>query len=183
MPYRVRVEFSGMQGAPWLATHVFQEGAGSAAQAVAAVGTFWGAVDATMDNEVNWTTLTDVESFDAATGNVTAVTSVTAVTGSGALALEALPLASQGLVRWRTGVYVSGREIRGRTFIPGLADSANDNGNLAASVATTIGNAANALIADANSQLEIWSRVNGATADVTSASVWSSFAVLRSRRD
>lgn len=181
--YRVRVEFSGMQGSPWIATHYAATAAGTPAQAVAALGTFWGAIDGLMDNEVNWTTLTDVETVDAATGQVTAVTSVTPVTGTGAIAGEALPIATQGLIRWRTGEYIAGREVRGRTFIPGLTETANDNGQLSAASATTIQTAITTLLAAANFDLVVYSRAHAVEPLVDSGSVWSSFAVLRSRRD
>lgn len=172
-----------MAGAPWLATHYFNDTAGTAAQAVTAVGTFWGAIDAFMDSEVDWTTGTEVETVDPVTGNVTAITSVTAATGSGALAVESLPRAAQGLIRWRTGDYIAGREIRGRTFIPGLAESTNDNGDLSAATVAAFNAAASALIADANSVLDIWSRKNAVARAVVTGSTWSQYAVMRSRRD
>lgn len=181
--YRVRTEFNGLVGAPWISTMYFSDGGGSAAQAVAAVGTFWGSVDNVMDSEVDWRTLPDVETVDEATGNVTAVTQVTPVTGSGSLAAEALPIATQGLIRWRTGVYVSGREIRGRTFIPGLTETANDNGAPSAAVIGVLGTAGATLVSDANSVLVIWSRKNATAPPVVTTSTWGSFAVLRSRRD
>lgn len=181
--YRVRTVFTGVQGSPWLSTMMLDQLAGSAAQAVTAVGTFWGAVDALMGNTVNWTTQADVELVNAATGQVTGITTTTPATGTGALAGELAPLVSQGLVRWRTGVYVAGREVRGRTFIPGLHINSVDDGSVLAASVTTVNTAAAALIADANSALEIWSRVLGVSHDVASGSMWSEFASLRSRRD
>ena len=181
--YRIRTEFSGMQGAPWLSTMFFQEGGGTAQQAVTAVGVFWGAVDARIDTEVNWTTLADVETVEQTTGDVTAVTSTTPATGTGGEATSSLPPATQGLVRWRTGQYIAGREVRGRTFIPGLVIGTDDNGQVISTYMTTVNNAAAALIADANSALTIWSRANNLERVVTSGTMWAQYAVLRSRRD
>jgi hypothetical protein len=183
MAFRVRTEFSGMQGSPWLSTMFFNQNTGTEQQCVDAVGAFWSAVDALMDNEVNWATLPDVEDVNSVTGQVVGVATTTPATGTGGTAGESLPPATQALVRWRTGVYSSGREIRGRTFIPALVEQNSDNGQVLAAAQTTINNAAAALIADANTILEIWSRVNGASPSVVSGSCWSQFAVLRSRRD
>lgn len=172
-----------MQGAPWVSTMYFDDGTPSAQDCVDAVGAFWGAVDALIDNEVDWSTQADVENVDPVTGNVLAVVATTPVTGTGAMNASALPFASQGLVRWRTGVYIGGREIRGRTFIPGLTATASDNGRPLAANQATINAAAAGLIADANCDLGIWSRANGQIQVVTSGTMWTEFAVLRSRRD
>jgi len=181
--YRVRIVFDGMPGAPWLSTLYFNETGGTAQQAATAAGTFWGAVDALMDNEVNWTTEGDVTLINSATGNATGVVATTPVTGTGALSTLALPFVAQGLIRWRTGVYVAGRELRGRTFVPALATASNDNGRVLAASVTTMNNAAAALLADANSELVVWSKTHGSASPALTGNAWSQFASLRSRRD
>lgn len=181
--YRVRTTFSGVTGSPWLSTMFFDEAGGSAANAVTAVGAFWGAVDNLIDSSVSWTTLADVESVDATSGHVTAVTATTPQFGAGGGGTSGIPIVAQGLVRWRTGVYLNGREVRGRTFIPGLGTPSNSDGTLTPGSATTIGTASAALIADIASILVVWSRANLQAKTVTASSVWTQFAVLRSRRD
>lgn len=186
--YRVRTVFDGMQGAPWLNTLYFDQGGGTAQQAVTAVGNFWGAVDALIDSEVNWRTEADVTDINPLTGQPTSVIQTTPVTGTGAAVGDALPVATQALVRWRTGFFSNGRERRGRTFVPALVEASGDNGKLLAASQTTIQTAAAALIADVNSILVVWSRpdlptLNGGFSAVTASSVWEQFAVLRSRRD
>jgi len=160
-----------------------EEAGGTGRQAATAVGNFWGAVDSLMEVSVSWTTLADVESVNAANGQVTAVTGTTPATGGGVAATTGLPIATQGLVRWRTGVYANGREIRGRWFIPGLATASNNDGAPSSTMLSTVNTAASTLISDANSVLEVWSRANGSAVDVASGTCWSQFAVLRSRRD
>jgi hypothetical protein len=182
---RVRVAMtSTIGGGPYLATHYFSNDATptDAQNCVAAVGTFWGSVDNVMDSQISWTTEPEVAvvGFD---GVITGSIATTPVTGAGAVAADSVPLASQALVRWFTPVFVGGRRIRGRTFVPGLTTGGNTNGRVTAATATTIQNAANALIADANTVLVIWSRVHASAASVSTASVWSEFASLRSRRD
>lgn len=187
--YRVRVVFENIQGSPWLATHYFSEAGGSAAQAVTTVSTFWGAVDNVMGTAAQWRTEPDVSLIDATNGHLTGVVATTPGTGAGGLAADLVPIVSQGLVRWRTGQIVGDRELRGRTFIPALTETANSaNGDLAAATNATILAAANAYIADANSIPHIWHRPdpgasNGTSAAVLTASVWNLWATMRSRRD
>jgi hypothetical protein len=181
--WRVRTSFTGVTGSPWVNTAFFSDTATLAQDCVDAVGTFWNSVDALMEASVVWTTLVDVEQVVPTTGNVVAVEATTPVAGAGAGATTGLPTLTQGLVRWRTGDYIGGREVRGRWFIPGLATTANNDGNLAATATTTINNAAAALLADPDAVLVIWSRKNLSEHPVSSGSVWNQFAGLRSRRD
>ena len=181
--YRVRTIFTGVTGSPWVNTAYFNESGGSPEQAAAAVGQFWNTVDALIESSVGWSTSADVETVNAATGEVTDVTSTTISAGTGAGGATGLPTAAQGLIRWRTGHYVGGREVRGRWFIPGLGAASNSDGLLLAASRTLINDAGVALINDANSSLAVWSRAHGLDQVVTSASVWTQFAVMRSRRD
>lgn len=181
--YRVRTVFTGVTGSPWVSTAFFGEGSGTGQQAATAVGAFWSSVDSLMEVSVSWSTLADVEIVDASTGQVTGVVNTTPVTGGGVAATTGLPVATQALVRWRTGVYVGGREIRGRWFIPGLATTANTDGAPSSTVLSTVNTAAATLLADANADLEVWSRKNGTAPVAVSGSCWNQFAVLRSRRD
>jgi len=187
--YRVRVNFSGGSGTPWLATHYFLGSAGSAQQAATAVGVFWGAVDALINSGHDWATELDVTTIESSTGALTAVTATTQQTGTGALATERLPQATQGLLQWRTGGILGGKELRGRTFIPGLTEASNDSGDVVAATVTAVQAAASTLIGTANADLVIWKRPNpsgagnGGYSSALVGSMWSKFAVLRSRRD
>jgi len=184
MTFRVTTSISGFSGGPYLSQMHFSEALGALAQDAAdAVKVFWAAVDNLMANDLTWTVPGEVEQFDPANGNLTGIVAVTGGTGTGADATSYLPPANQMLIRWRTGTFVGGREIRGRTFIPGVTEAGTADGVLEASWQSTLLSAANALIADTDSELQIWSPTQGATADVASASVWNQLAVLRSRRD
>lgn len=182
--YRVRTSITGGSGGPWLSTFYFNVIGGLTAQnAVAATGTFWNGVKGLVAAGIVMATEADVASMDAGTGEVTGITATTpsSVTGTGTGTTA--PTAAQGLIRWRTGYYVAGREIRGRTFIPGLCVAAVAGGAPTTSYLNSANAAAAALVADANSELMIWSKKNGEVAPVLLGSTWSSFAVLRSRRD
>lgn len=181
--YRIRTVFTGVAGTPYLSTMFFQEATGTAQQAATAVSTFWGAVDAYMHQDVLWDIEQDVEVIDDTNGQIQSVVTTTGGTGNGALTDDLLPPATQGLIRWRTGVFVGGREIRGKTFVPAMTESSSNAGQIAGVVQTGLQNAANTLVGTANANLAVWSRKNGVSEDVVSGSVWNQFAVLRSRRD
>jgi len=180
--YRVRTVFSGVQGAPWLSTLYFAELGGTAQQAATAAGAFWNAADALMQLSVSWTTEAAVFTLDETSGQPVSVANTTPVTGTGALGDHILPITTQGLVRLRTGVFLNGREVRGRIFVPGYTEI-NSNGGPSATVLSTLNAAGAALIADANSIFAVWSRTNGVAQSVSAVETWNQWAVLRSRRD
>lgn len=180
---RVRVAYSGIGGTPYLSTFYFNgTGSTQATDAHTGVTTFQNALDAVQDNGLTWRSDPQVVEMDPTTGAATASYSVTSATAVGALAVESLPFASQGLIRLRTGVYASGREIRGRLFVPGLTENANNDGAVVAATQTAVNAAAAALIADGTSEWVVWSRSNGTTEAITSATMWDQFATLRTRR-
>jgi len=183
---RVRQTFSGVQGAPWLSTMFFTtatEDASSAAAAVTAVGAFWTAIRSLMTTSVTWATQAQVDGIDV-NGNHTGAWSTTPATNSGSAATNQLPQAVQMLCQWRTGTYVNNREVRGRTFIPGLVTGAMaSTGLVLGTASTTVQTAINTLLGNATVHLCVWDRTHAGSAQVTSGTVWNQFAILRSRRD
>jgi hypothetical protein len=186
--YRVRVELGGFAGAPGLATHYLDDAGGSAAQAATAVGQFWTDLQSILYDPVTWAVLPDVATITAGSGGLTAVTGVTSTSGSGTNTTEALPPSQMGLIRWHTAGVVSNRVLRGRTFVGPVTQDANDNGVLTSGAKADLQAAADAYIAAANSIPVVWHRpspggLDGSFSAITTASVWSEFAVLRGRRD
>lgn len=180
---RVRVLWSGVGGTPYLSTHYFEGTTQTEANdAVTAIGAFWGGVDAWCDSSNSWATESEVLNLDAATGQPLG-TFVTAVqSGTGALAGSNLPFASQGLIRWRTGEFINGKEVRGRTFIPALNSTNILEGQPTAALVTAINGFCTTLLASATSDLVVWSRAHGVAHTTTSGTMWNQFAVLRTRR-
>lgn len=100
--------------------------------------------------------------------------------------------ATQVLIRWSTDTVVNGRFLKGRTFVPGLGNGNEANGNLAtAAVATFQGVVDDFIAADVG--FGVWSRPvrdpethalvrDGLWLPATGGSVWSELAVLRRRR-
>ena len=184
---RVRTVFTGVTGSPWLNTLNFGSPTQTGSQvdadaAVAAVGAFWGAVDSVMGSSVSWATLPDVL-FVGDDGVAAGAYATTPQTGTGGLVVELLPIATQGVVRLLTGVFIGGRQLRGRIFIPGLTENANNTGRMISTTQSTIAAAAATLNGVTTPPLAVWSKVGATVQPVTAVSVWEQFGVLRSRRD
>lgn len=181
--YRVRTSLSGWLGGPGLSTMYFDSSGGlTATNAALAVQAFWNAIKGNMHTDFRVDVDAAVETLEL-DGEVTAVTNAAGLSQlSGTASGEILPYATQGVLQWRTGTYLGGREIRGRTFLPmateGLSSAAPTSGYRSVADA-----AAAALIADANSALWVWSKTKAAAAPVVSGLTWSKWGVLRSRRD
>lgn len=178
---RVRTSISAAFGGPQLSTHYFPgTGSSDAATAAAAVRAFWDALKGKIGTAWSLDVQNDVVELDPATGQPTAVhnTETALVTGTGTG--DALPYATQGLVQWRTGVYVGGREIRGRTFIPGPLEADNAVGFPLTAYTSLLTTAAGNL---ASAGLAVYSYTHRQFADVSSGVGWTNWASLRSRRD
>lgn len=182
---RVRATWSGIQGAPYLSTFYFDavtENTASAQAAATKVRNFIGAHAA----HIRTGTTVTVESQVAQMTNLGVLVGTFATTTSlfsGAAAGDPLPPATQALYRWHTGSFFGGREIVGRTFIPALTEADSTAGVPTAALITDMNSASAGLMAVTDPRFCVWSERAGGVSPVTSAPVWSQFAVLRSRRD
>lgn len=185
MGLRVETVMTGIQGAPYYNalnfTGTTQLNATNAALAVQA---FWGDLAAQLHQDVSIQVQPQVVAYNDQTGQPDAAFN----TGpheaqSGAVDSPLLPFTTQGLISWRTGSYVAGREVRGRTFIPGMTEASNNLGMPESGALTVFQTAATALINDADSNFAIWSPKNGSTVIVISGTPWTQWGSLRSRRD
>lgn len=178
---RTQTFLTGTDGSPYVSTNYWGD-TPTVQQVIDATANLWNIYDSYMVDNCFWSVDPVVVTVDPTTGEITESESGNGANGQGASAVEMLPPHTQILVRWRTGFYAGGREIRGRTFIPALADTVNLEGNVSTTTATALTTALNTWILTAPNPL-IWSRVTGQTAAVINASIWTEFAVLRSRRD
>jgi len=158
-------------------------GGGTASNAVADTLTFWTNLKNVIDNSLLFTIEAEVAIVSEGTGQVTGIVGTAGGAVAGDDAGDPAPWATQGLIRWRTGTFIAGREVRGRTFIPGVTEARANGGVPDASYKSNCVTAINALIGSTNSTLVSWSRKNGDSAPVIAGSPWEQFAVLRSRRD
>lgn len=183
---RIRTVFTGVAGTPWY-SNLYIDGDGEQSEAaVEAVGEFWDAVGTVIVSQVQWEVEGEVAQIDTVSGNITGITSVDSVESAGVAGFDPLPFATQALLRLRTGEYVGGREVRGRLNIPGLLEANNAGGRPDSNLRNLINDAADQYLLGGdglNGALVVWSRKNGTAPFVSSASCWTEWAVLRSRRD
>lgn len=172
---------SGVTGTG-ISTFYFETAPGTPQQHVDAVSTFLAATEGLRASGLGWTINPDSAEIDTATGALVNIYNIAGASGSGTATGDRLPNATQGLARLITGAVAGGRLVRGRLFLPGVVESFS-NGLPSAGYISGYNTPLAALVASANANWVVWSRKNAFTAAVTSATVWSNFAQLRSRRD
>lgn len=121
--------------------------------------------------------------YDTVTGDLTNEVAFSGGTATitGTSANQVLPDAVAGLFRWNTGVVVSGRFLKGRTFVPGLTVGLMTSGNFAGTGLTTLVTAAQTLAGSTN-HFAVWSKKHGVVHDVNSGSFWAEASTQRRRR-
>jgi hypothetical protein len=183
---RVRTVFSGVTGSPYYSNLYFAGSTDGEAQvAVTAVDAFWTGMSEWMCTPMAMLIEGSVPQIDPATGDILQVFSVGDETSAATSTSEAAPLASQILIQWRTGDYIAGRELRGRTFVPYIDIGAINDGVIASGARSSVLSDANTLLSAAAGAggLVVWSRTHGQASAISNASVWNQLAVMRSRRD
>lgn len=155
---------------------------GAAAVALAGkVGDYYDSMQAGISTKVSFDGEPVVERIDEATGQPTGLESVDPWHFDGTNPGDPLPDSCQLLLHLRTGVFVAGRELRGRINIPGLTEDNNDGGGLSpASVANYV-DLAKVLYQD-DPKICVWSRVHQRHEEVKTIGVWAEWAILRTRR-
>lgn len=183
----------------------FLDSGGTTAAACAAVKAFWANFVPYLGSGTTVNTVGQVELIQDTDGELVGTAGVTAATVTGSGGTEVLPMASQGLIQWRTGVFSDGREIRGRTFLPAMVETSNTGGVPSGTFAGIAPTYSAALISDSASVLAIWRRPrleraalgipgqpgyrpahsarDGESAPVSSSALSAKWAQLRSRRD
>jgi len=182
--FRVKTAISGGSGSAQLGTMFFEDdGVLTAQHAADAVHDFWDDLSAAISNTYTFAVEGAVDTIDLATGKATGTTAVSVASVPGGGSSPPLPWATQGLIEWRTGFYAGGREVRGRTFLPGMMEYYQTNGVPNAAGLAIFQTAADNLVGVITAQLQVYSRKHTLASGVTGATVWTKWAVLRSRRD
>lgn len=182
---RIRTVFTGVAGTPYYSNLYSQAGddADSAAAACAAVGDFWSTFRPSWNAMLRYEVQADVAVINPATGGLTGAVVGQSATGIGTGVGEFLPLFTQLLIGWNTGVVSGGRFVRGKCFVPGFLEINNDGNGRPDSPLKNLALTAALKIVNSDSDFVVWSRKNGTTAPITSTQINGAWAVLRSRRD
>lgn len=151
-----------------------------------AVGDFWRGFATSMSTLWAWRVRTEGRELSDSSGGLTGAWSEsTTQSGTGSSTNEALPEASQVLIRWKTDTIAGSRFLQGRTFVPGIIVQASQDGEVDPPALASFGALATAL-RTADVGFGIWHRPRSGSGGLfraaTSSSVWSEFAVLRRRR-
>lgn len=180
---RVRTIFTGVAGTPWYSNMYFLLGGTTGAVWAATVADFWDQMAVLINANVDYQVQPEIAILDDATGDLVNAQLWAGANGSGLSSTEALPFANQGVILWNTAQFIGGRQLRGKTFVPGLTQTANDQGQLQAGTQEDIQAIADDLVGADNVGLVVYSPTNHTSGFVGSATVSSTIGVLRSRRD
>lgn len=181
---RVRTIVTGVAGSPYYLVGYFDAQEGTAADCVLAWSNFCLPTPADGLEGSVWETQGVTEIVDPVSGNVTGIDSTATIFKTGDTEYQTLPPSNQCLIRWRTGNYVAGREVRGRTNLPLQSkDSADTDGKVAGFVANAYTTRAQLLVDNADITHVVWSKKNGVWWATESGSCWTEFSILRTRRD
>lgn len=182
---RVRCEWSGspLVGAG-LSTFYFEE---SGSGFPAALVTFFQAIAGRLAQGVAVNVPNDGDLIDDATGALVGAWSESGGALVGMSGLNSYVLGVGGRVRWLTDGIVNGHRVRGSTFlVPADAGQIQGSGALAQPFIDDVYGAANALVANSNNELRVWTRPTatapGGSSVVTGADVPDKISWLRSRR-
>lgn len=179
--YRITTEFRGVSGSPYFSTLYANKNFSTTAAVMGGiVGNFWDKVKAELWTGMEAEVLPEVDIVEDTTGLTTGVETWAGQTIAFENTTGVLPWTSQGLCRFRTGTYIGGRELRGRMFIPGFTENHSDLGKPVAATLT----AWNGFVQDfVENGFVIFSPTHLTSSEIVSASMWSEWAILRSRRD
>jgi hypothetical protein len=175
-----RVVWTGALGMPGVSTFYSE---GSAAPLLAKLKTLFEALKTSIPNIVTITYPGGGNVIDSVTGQAKATWTATAPAPTVCTASGTYQGPTGAVINWNTGVFTNGRRLRGRTFVVPLANGAyGADGRLTPSNVTSFTAAANAAVGGTDGMV-VYSSAHRLDGVVTSATVPSISAVLRSRRD
>jgi len=128
---QVKTTIVGYPGGQGLVAHYFAgPGAGTLAEATEALGrvrAFWDALKAKVHSSMTYQPQQVVSEMNPATGDITAqFTTAGVVFVSGTGAGDKMPGAASYVAQYLTGVFLNGRQVRGRTFVGVALEGDND---------------------------------------------------------
>lgn len=182
MPFRVQVVTTGYVGAPGYMN--FYTGSilvGDVSTWITGLDAFIQGMRSVTANNVTISRSGDVEQFDPATGQTTGIVGGAPLIVGGTWGTAQSPPGTALVLRWRTGQYINGREVRGRTFWSGCGDFGDAAGLVPSSIITDAQGAQGDYLS--TTLPAVYSPTNGTTRVISDASTWNMFGLIRSRRD
>lgn len=180
---RVRTVHTGVAGSPYYTNMYFLDGPNGPQDYIDVVTGFWSNLEPDLTEEMIGVVEAEVPTIDEVTGNILSIESGVAVNVQGTSPGDLLPPTVQGLARWTTGQYRNGRQVRGRTFIPGLHVDTSEFGRPSVAFRGRLQVSIDYLVGLTAIQHVVWSKTNGVALITSGGSAWAEFASLRSRRD
>jgi len=182
---RIRTVFTGVAGSPAYSNLYFGADSTDAGNCQAAVFGMWENLLNAIQAGVVITMENPIPIIDVATGETTDVAVGDGGTATAADSGDPLPGMVNGLVQLHTGLFIGGRELRGRSFVPYPTEAANDAGVPDSDYINAMQDAFNDMrdpLGDGASFC-VYSKTHAQAQTVSGLSAWTKFASLRSRRD
>lgn len=180
--YRVRTALTGTYGGSMVSTMFFDSSVGTAQAAADAVRAFWNDVKAVLSNQLTANVEPTVYTINPTSGLAVGTSSTSTTPVVGTSSAEQLPPATQALITWHTGVFIAGREVIGKTFIPGMTEDDSTAGVPSSGLISGLQTGATNLGSGGPPQFVIYSRKHLLYETAGLGAVDTVFAVLRSRR-
>lgn len=181
MALRMQVVSTGYLGAPGYNTFYSTGSSLAAAEELAgAVSDYFTALQDNFSSTTAYSFFGEVEAFNPASGQTTGIEVVDTWVRNGTGGTDELPGGTALVVQYRTGIYLNGREVRGRHYLSGLGAIADGDGEVVSSALTDIATAGAILIA---AEGGVYSPTNGIVAQIVAVTGWNRFGLIRSRRD
>nr|CRY97413.1 hypothetical protein [uncultured prokaryote] len=182
---RIRTVFTGVAGSPYYSNFYFDNVATSveANELADLVHDLWDGLKSVLRAGMVAQIDPFAPTISPSTGEITGSFAVSAPPVTFTNVNQALPPATQALVTLSTGVFVGGRQITGRVFVPGYTEGSNGVDGTFSIADAGVLQGRFAALATGTDRIGVWSRKNGEFQQVSSVTVATKWAVLRSRRD
>jgi hypothetical protein len=180
--FRVRTQITGSVGGPMLNTLFFDQSGATAQDSATAAQLFWHNARLRISNSFSMLVEPLVYIIDVASGLAIGNHVVSTTVETGGVSGDNMPGFTQGLVTWHTGIFIAGRELMGKTFLPGVTETDNSNSAPTGGYVTDMASAAATLVASTPATPVVYSREHHTFEPFQNGVVDTQWAILRSRR-
>jgi hypothetical protein len=182
---RIRTLFTGVAGSPAYSNLFFDASTVDAGTYQTAVLEAWDSNSSVFQSALTITMVNPIPIINVATGQVVDVAVGDGGDTQGTDSNDALPPTNCALVRMHTGIFVAGREIRGRCFVPYFTEANSTGGKPTSAFVAGWNTVFNNLqgTSGANGAMVVYSRAHARAEYITSFDTWTQWGSVRSRRD